>query len=65
MSYDGRTNHGTLLSAPQTRNLKRSREGENFDSLIQKIQDSYGIQLATEAQEMAWSPSTRANDLGK
>lgn len=56
---------GISLNNPQTRGLKRSREGENFDSLLQKIQDNYGIQLAAEARQMAWSPSKRANDLGK
>lgn len=57
--------NGTLYSVPQVRGLKRSREGENFDGLLQQIQDKHGIMLADEAQKMCWSPSKRANELGK
>jgi hypothetical protein len=50
---------------PLTRSLKRSREAENFDGVLQSIETKYGIPVLTEAQRVGWSPSRRNTDLAK
>lgn len=56
--------HGPRLEPDiLTRSLKRSREGENFDLILRKLERDHGLPLWAEAQQIGvtgWSPSRRS-----